>query len=227
MDEPITLKQLNRQEALRYLGYSGGTADRQMEQLLSRCEKKLLLAAVPRFLYQVFRIRPTNAGIQVEGTNLCLPGRSIAAHLAGCDCAVLMAATVSESVDRLLRVAQLEDMAEAVVLDSLAGVAVEQVCDQTEARIRRRFPDRYQTFRFGLGYGDLPVTLQADFLKVLDAPRKIGLNVDSSSMLVPVKSVTAVIGLSGHPLDKSVRGCWSCNLRERCQFREKGGHCNG
>lgn len=227
MEEPIVLKQLDRKEALRYLGYGRAEADVRMQQLLVQCEQKVLQTARPRFVYRVFDITAVPDGIQVERTRLCLPGKSIAAHLKGCSRAVLMAVTVSDGIDRLLRVAQLEDMAEALVLDSLAGVAVEQVCDQVEQRLMQKFPDWFQTFRFGPGYGDLPVTLQSDFLKVLDASKQIGLNVSPSSMLVPAKSVTAVIGLSKTEIKSGARGCQTCSLRSVCKFREKGGHCNG
>lgn len=227
MEEPIVLGQLDRHEALRYLGYGQVEADARMQQLLAQCEQKVLQTARPRYVYRVFDITAAPEGIRVEGTSLCLTGKSIAVHLAGCSRAVLMAVTISDGIDRLLRIAQLEDMAEALVLDSLAGVAVEQVCDQVEQLLKQKFPDWFQTFRFGLGYGDLPVTLQSDFLKVLDAPKQIGLHVSPSSMLVPTKSVTAVIGLSGTEIKGGARGCQTCSLRSVCKFREKGGHCNG
>lgn len=43
-----------------------------------------------------------------------------------------MAVTISEGIDRQLRVLQLKDMAKALVFDSLASVAVEQACDKVE-----------------------------------------------------------------------------------------------
>lgn len=52
------------------------------------------------------------------------------------------------------------------------------------------------TDRFSCGYGDLPVSTQKAFLQVVDAERKIGLHVSESCMLVPEKSVTAIIGIA-------------------------------
>lgn len=40
-----------------------------------------------------------------------------------------MCATVGSEVDKLIRISQISDMARAVVMDSLASVAVEQVCN--------------------------------------------------------------------------------------------------
>lgn len=227
MTTQITLEKLNIKEALRYLGYGQAEPDEKTKALLSECEALVQKEAMVRYVYKVVGFTRTDAGIKINDTNLCLTGNSIREHLLGCQQAVLMAVTISSGIDRLLRVLQLSDMAKAVVADSLASVAVEQACDKVETLIRAAYPAYYQTFRFGLGYGDLPIHLQADFLKVLNAPKQIGLNVSTSSMLVPTKSVTAVIGLSNQPVAAKARGCQTCSMHDTCKFREKGGHCNG
>ena len=162
-----------------------------------------------------------------KNTSMVLPGESIKKHLYKCDSAICMAVTISEGIDRQLRVLQLTDMAKALVFDSLASVAVEQACDKVEELLREEYPDYYQTFRFGIGYGDLPISMQATFLKVLDASKKIGLNLNKSYMLAPVKSVTAVIGLTKEPVSTKNRGCATCNLNKTCAYRGMGGHCSG
>ncbi len=228
--ENIKLEKLNRKEALRYLGYSGEQLDDTMKHLIDLCEEKVLAVAKPRYVYKVcniMAIESQNHGIAVDGCHLVLTGESIKKHLKGCDMAVLMAVTLSDSIDRLIRITQVEDMAKAVLVDSLSSVAIEQVCDKVEHIIRQAYPDKYQTFRFGIGYGDLPILLQKDFLNALDAPKRIGLNVNASYMLTPTKSVTAIIGLSDNSIEKTARGCQTCNMREQCNIRQKGGHCNG
>ena len=228
--ENMKLEKLNRKEALWYLGYSGEQLDDAMEHLIDLCEEKVLASAKPRYVYKVcniMAIESQNHGIAVDGCHLTLTGESIKKHLKGCDMAVLMAVTLSDSIDRLIRITQVEDMAKAVLVDSLSSVAIEQVCDKVEHIIRQAYPDKYQTFRFGIGYGDLPILLQKDFLNALDAPKRIGLNVNASYMLTPTKSVTAIIGLSDNPIEKTARGCQTCNMREQCNIRQKGGHCNG
>lgn len=227
MDRKIDLKQLNLNEALRYLGYKDQKPDEKMTEMLNECSAAVLSAARAQMVYRVFELKKHAEVIEVEGTNLRLPGNAIRLHLEGCRRAVLFAATVSGGVDRLIRQAQLTDMARAVVIDSLATVAIEQVCDQTEQLLRQEFPNAYQTFRFGVGYGDFPITIQKDFITVLNASKQIGLHVNASSMLIPSKSVTAVIGLSDNPIAARARGCQTCSMREHCSFREKGGRCNG
>lgn len=227
MEREIRLDGLNMQEALRYLGSGGHTPDLAFLELMQTCEKEILLKARPGYVYRVFDITDCKDGIHAEGTDFTLYGDSIREHLKGCKHAVFFAATISAEIDKLLRIAQVYDITKAFVMDSLASVAIEQVCDRFEAMLRERYAQYYQTFRFGLGYGDLPIEQQKDFVKLLNAQKQIGLSVSDSYMLIPTKSVTAVIGLSEHEIRGTARGCATCNLRERCQFRVKGGHCNG
>lgn len=226
MTNEIALEQLNQSEALRYLGYGQNAADEKIQMLMNECEEELLKVATPRFVYRVFDIEHREKGVAVLGTKLTLPGKSIKEHLEGCDKAVLMGVTVSMEVDRLIRIMQIKDMTKAVIIDSLASVSVEQVCDKVEELLKKEFIEYKQTWRFGVGYGDLPLDIQSEFLDVINAPKVIGLCVSKGNMLTPTKSVTAIIGLSKNEIKGTKRGCQTCNMKDRCTFREKGGHCN-
>lgn len=221
----IKLEQLNRAEALRYLGMGNKTPDEQTLRLLEECEPQLVEAATPACITRCFPIKRRKDGVGFEGCGLLLCGEDIKRHLEGCEKAVLLCATVGAGVDRLIRRAQVEDMAKAVVLDSLASVAVEQVCDSLEEQITQQYPDFHKTWRFSPGYGDLPIGVQGELLSVLDAPRKTGVCLSPGGMLTPVKSVTAVIGLSHNKIERKKRSCSECNMRDICAFRKAGTRC--
>lgn len=227
MKKQITLDKINRAEVLRYLGYKGIGADETVNRLIDDCESEVMKAAVPRYTYRVVNITQVKDGVELNDTGLILKGNSIKEHLEGCEQAALIAVTLSEGIDRMLRIMQASDLAKAVVADSLSSAAIEQVCDKLEAIIKEELPQYNQTFRFGIGYGDLPLSQQGDFLKVLNAPRLIGLNTGKTFMMTPTKSVTAVIGLTTGKVSSKRKGCMSCNLKGTCRFRESGGHCNG
>ena len=211
----ISLQPLNRREVVRYLGGAGVSMNADMERLMDSCEQQLLDCARPKYLYQILSL-PQDA---------LTVGQDIQRHLEGCDKAAVMCATLGAEVDRLIRVAQVRDMAQAVVLDAMASTAIEQVCTQVDEIIAAQNPERFMTFRFSPGYGDYPISLQRDFLRLLDAPRKIGLSLSESCLLVPAKSVTAVAGLSASPVPRRKRGCAVCNLKMTCQYRRNGEHC--
>ena len=211
----IELEKLNRNEAVRYLGGAGIRLNYRMDVLMDECEKAVLEKASPKYLY-VEKDLPCP---QIMG------GKDIESHLNGCEKAIVMCATVGSEVDKLIRISQISDMAHAVVMDSLASVAVEQVCNAFDKIIAGKYSDYNMTFRFSPGYGDYPIELQKIILQMLDAPKKIGLCTNDNFLLTPTKSVTAVLGLSKNPIERKKRGCAICNMRETCKFRRKGLHC--
>ena len=211
----IELEKLNRNEAVRYLGGVGIRLNYRMDVLMDECEKAVLEKASPKYLY-VEKDLPCP---QIMG------GKDIESHLNGCEKAIVMCATVGSEVDKLIRISQISDMARAVVMDSLASVAVEQVCNAFDKIIAEKYSDYNMTFRFSPGYGDYPIELQKIILQMLDAPKKIGLCTNDNFLLTPTKSVTAVLGLSKNPIERKKRGCAICNMRETCKFRRKGLHC--
>ncbi len=215
----ITLTHIPREEVLRYLGCPG-TEDPATLALVEGCSARLLAAARPKWTYRVFDLAVQTDGVRLD-CGLLLPGRDLAAHLRGCSRAALLAATLSAPVDALLRRAQAEDLAAAVALDCCATAAVEAVCDLAEAEIRARFPGCSFPFRFSPGYGDLPIELQDPILRLLDAPRRVGLCATDRHILTPRKSVTAVLGISDGEISPQKRGCASCTFRDRCKFQCK------
>ncbi|NLK70790.1 MAG: methionine synthase [Clostridiales bacterium] len=222
----INLDKIDKKEALRYLQCSNISPDSSIMGLINECEKKLLKVIEPRYLYSAFDITHTENSVILENCTLELTGNDIRKHLKDCKKAVLFCTTISNGVDKLLRFAQISNMTEALVLDSLASAAIEQVCDEVEKIIHSAYPNFYSTWRFSPGYGDLPITLQAEFLNVLNSSKRIGLSATSSFMLTPSKSVTAIIGLSETPVAQKSRNCSECNLAKACVYRKNGGHCN-
>jgi 5-methyltetrahydrofolate--homocysteine methyltransferase len=220
-DRNIVIKDVNFDEALRYMGYGTSTPDEKTKELLLLCEQQLKDAMEPKFIYKVFELKDG----QIPNCEFELEGQAIASHLENCEKVIFMCATLSSNVDLLLRKKQITSMAEAMITDSLASAVIEQVCDKAEQIILKDFQEYEYTWRFGLGYDDFPLSGQKKFLDVLDAPKRIGVCVNSSMMLTPTKSVTCVIGL-GHGLKTdSKKSCDMCSFREKCQFRKDGKNC--
>lgn len=221
----IKPENISRSDALRWLGVKG-TPDEKLTALMDSCEKKLLEAVNGRFVYRVFDIASDDGfKLKLDGCSLELTGRDVCEHLKGCEKAALLCATIGADADRLIRFEQAADMASAVVMDAMAGCAVEQVCDTAEKAVAESMPHMFMTWRFSPGYGDLPIELQSGFLDVLNAQRTIGVYTNESNILTPRKSVTAIIGLSSDEIEKKRAGCTVCRLKESCIFRQKGTRC--
>ena len=210
-------------EALRYLGVLHPTEELHREA--ERLADELSAEIQPRYVYRVFTLERLPDCVRLQGANVDLTGSSARAMLDGCGQAALLACTLGARFDARLLALQARDMAKAVIYDALGSALVEAGCDQAEREISGRFPDLFLTDRFSPGYGDLPLALQPRFCAALDAERRLGLTVSQSLLLNPVKSVTAVIGLSDVPQPARIRGCACCNLRETCTIRKGGSTC--
>lgn len=210
-------------EALRYLGAAGAPEPlrRQAEEALAALQARVR----PRYTCQVWDLERQPEGIRLAGTDVLLRGDTAARMLETCDRAALLACTLGTRFDQLLNAAQARDMARAVVLDACGSALVEQRCDGAEAELSARLPGVFFTDRFSPGYGDLPLEVQRPLCAALDTQRRLGLYVTESLLLNPVKSVTAVIGLSDRPQMARIRGCAYCRMRDRCALRKGGKHC--
>lgn len=224
-DNMIKIDKINTEEALRYMGYNENIDIENIKPILRTCEDELLNAANIRYCYKLFDIEHHTDSIIVTGTNLNLTGKSITNHLDGCNKAVLMACTLSDKVDKLISRYNITDMTSALITDSMASAMIEQVCNEVEIIIKNQLKIENMTWRFSPGYGDLPIDIQKNFIQVINANKQIGLTVTENNILIPRKSVTAVIGISDSPLPQKKRGCLICNMNKTCQFRKRGSHC--
>jgi len=158
--------------------------------------KQLPLGAVPRFVYKEYAVQVRPGGVFFPG-GVIFTGASIVGHLKGCAYAVVLAATLGHGADTTLRRLQHVDMAAAVSADADANALVEQVCDEAEKEIgesaaRRGFA---VTTRFSPGYGDFSLAHQPAMLKLSGAGRELGIALSENNLMLPQKSISAIIGL--------------------------------
>lgn len=219
----MELEKINRAEAFRYMGYKGGAIPANVEALADECEQSLLNKITPKFVWRIFNIEKTSEGVEIKNTALVFKGKNISAHLRGCEKCILLAATLGAGADSVIRAYEAAAMEKAVISDSLASTAIEQVCNAAEKEIQSQLDGYNFTWRYSPGYGDFPLDIQDGFLRVLDAGKRIGLSVSENLILTPRKSVTAVMGVSKHEIAKGRRGC--CNLKGQCEYRKRGSHC--
>lgn len=225
---------LDRAEALRFLGYAGQDMDPELERRFDAAVAACESDAVPRWTCASFALdaaRSNGTRIALAGGAPDLEGRDIVRHLDGVCEAVLLACTLGAANERELRKRSAVSPTDALLYSAASSALVEAAADRAEADIVAQAAARglRTSFRYSPGYGDFPLDVQRAFLSALDAPLRIGLSATAESLLVPVKSVTAVIGLfEGEPPRASVRSsCASCSLRDHCALKPQGRTCHG
>lgn len=210
---------IDKKEVLRYLGYKDTTPDEKPDALIDLCINEICLSASPKTVYAVFELD----GIHLENTVLSLEGNDIKNHLSGCSKCVLMAATLGADVERKIAQAQICDMTKALILDACATAAIESVCDKLCDDIEKEIAPLKLTTRYSPGYGDFPLEMQKTIVSVLDAGRKIGLTLTPENIMIPRKSVTAVMGITDK--ERTTKTCDTCNLKDTCTYRKEGTTC--
>lgn len=209
---------INKKAVLRYLGCKGNP-DEKTDSFIDLCINEICLSAMPKTVYAVF----DTDGETLKNTVFTLRGNDIKCHLSGCSKCVLMAATLGADVERKIAQAQICDMAKALVLDACATAAIESVCDNICAQIETEIAPMKLTNRFSPGYGDFPLEMQQSLISVLDAGRKIGLTLTPENIMIPRKSVTAVMGITEEK--RIPKTCENCNLKDTCNYRKEGIAC--
>ena len=218
----MEIREVRRNEVLLYLGYKGGEVPPEIEAAIARCSAELLKTARPRTIWRLF---DPEEDFHLRGTAFTPGGQDVRKLLRGCRQVILMAATLGAETDRLIARREVTDMADAVILDCCANSAIEVVCDQLCEDLAAESAPLYLTDRFSPGYGDMPLAQQPDFCAVLNTARTIGLTVARSGLMTPLKSVTALIGLSPVPQTMRARGCAFCSRFENCAFRKDNQYC--
>ena len=210
-------------EALRYLG--AGKADEAMRRAAEQTAEELETKLIPRYVYKVFAMEQRENGVLLPEAGLLLTGNMAKTMLQSCHHAVILCCTLGAEFERILRMTQARDMAKAAVLNACGSAYAEAGCDEAEREIAARFPDLYLTDRFSPGYGDLPLAIQPGVLAALNAEKRLGVTVTDSCLMLPAKTVTAVIGLADAPQPARIRGCGCCAVKGSCAYRERGTHC--
>ncbi|MBP3872725.1 MAG: hypothetical protein J6E32_03325 [Lachnospiraceae bacterium] len=185
---------------------------------IAECEKEVLHFSSPRAVYRI---------LPAEELEPVIIGNDIRRLLDGCSEAVMVALTLGARLERHMMTEEVRDMSKAYILDVCASLAVERAADSFEDSLRSSLlpQGKYLTNRYSPGYGDLPLSIQKTLLDMLNAQRAIGLTLTPTGLMVPRKSITAVLGVSDNPKPDVHGGCGSCPLLTKCSWREHGKHC--
>lgn len=215
----VQLGSIPVREALHFLGWRGTPVEPELMQTLRTLCRETAAELEPRAILRRFPLRDGD----FDGTGFRPRGRDARALLATCREGVLLAATLGAGSERMLLREQARGASRALLLDAVLSAGIEAVCDGIEARLREECEAQglFLTDRFSPGYGDMPLEQTKEMLAVLDAQKRIGLTVTATGLMMPRKSVTAILGISETPVERRPSGCEGCAARETCAMRRR------
>jgi len=216
-----TLFSINKKEMMRYAGL-GGKAEFPEEKIsVALCDAAAL--AEPKGIWQMYSYDAARAVVQSD-TPLLLEGNAIRRHLSQSVSIILMAVTAGDEIEKASDDYFKEgNYVQGLLLDAAATAITEHIADQLEDFIKNEAARSGQKtmWRFSPGYSDWPITQQKALAGLIHAG-EIGITVTDHSMLVPRKSVTAVIGLGPCARPAPLERCETCSLIT-CPFRNVKG----
>ena len=235
--------EINRREIYRYLGIKPNMEpDAATEKLAEECIRELMEKCRPRAYARWFPLRvceepgsdeTVDTGAAGAGKAQDAPdsplldfscfqvrSRSLLRNLQDCSEVILFAATIGEGADLLARKYGRINVAKAVVMQAAAAAMIEAFCDEENEKLRAEAAEKglYLRPRFSPGYGDFSLNHQRDFARVLEMQKTVGITLTESLLMLPSKSVTAVIGVSRQDARCVLSGCESCR-NAGCTFR--------
>ena len=217
---------IDRSQALHFLGHQGQDVSdalvERVERMCAHCER----VSQPRWLYRIFPIEHGQHGVLVQGTTIVLEGSDIAAHLDGARSCAIMTATCGLANERELQRLANSGGVDALLFDAAGSALAEAAADACNAQIveEAHALGLHANWRYGPGYGDLPLDVQPAIIRVLGADKYAGLTATDANLLVPAKSITAIVGLFDEPQD-SHRSCNSCSFSDFCNLKKAGTPC--
>lgn len=208
---------VNKKEILRYAGAK--ETDDALNSLLEDCLQEAETVFTYSVCYREFPVSFRDGLIDLSFAKA--DSKNLAKNLDRCHSIVAFAATIGIGLDRLVARYTKVSPARALLLNAIGAERIETLCDFFNEQIaeEKKAEGLFLRPRYSPGYGDFPLAFQKDIFSVLDCPRKIGLTLNSSMLMSPSKSVTALIGIS-HCDNKNTnsRPCTGCNKAD-CAFR--------
>ena len=193
---------VNEREVLRYAGCAGVSHDDAMYSVLQECIKEASAPGVCSFLI-CYRIVPVTitGGNQIDFDILSTVSDDLAGCLKDCSEAVLLSATIGYGIDRIIGRYNRVNPAKALFMQAIGAERIESMLDafckelpEIVASITQREKVVARP-RYSPGYGDLPLAIQPDFLRVTNATNRLGITLNDSLLMAPSKSVTAIVGI--------------------------------
>lgn len=188
-----------RRAVLRRLGHRPGRREVSptVEKLLDETTAAAEGLLSPAGIFADLTIREVSERqVTFVESPLGFESRRLARHLEGCYRSTLMVCTLGPGLDEALDRLQAEgETTRALILDAIGSETAELLAESLNQIVSQRAaksgsPTRR---RFSPGYTDWPLSEQAKIFSLLK-PESIGVELTEAFMMVPQKSISAVIG---------------------------------
>ena len=180
-------------EIARYMRMGRSLPEGALAERVAKLRDEASGVVRPARVWRRFEIN--DGAIGSEDARLEISGK-LARHLDGCRDACLVCGTIGAGFDAFQRRASVSSGADALIVQAIGAAMVEKWMDAVEDEIRLALaPGESLVERYSPGYGDFPLSAQRAVFDLLNAPKLVGVSLTDTLLMVPSKSVSAVIGI--------------------------------
>lgn len=213
-------KELSRIEKIPASG-----KDKELRRAADACLKMAGAFCSPRSAWSAKRIVSTGENsVEIEG-GAALSSAFLASYLKGARELRIFAVTIGPAVeDEASRLMADGETLDGYLLDRIGSLAVESLAESFERLMRAGCRRRRLSVsrRLSPGYCDWPIEEQFALDKLMDFS-KAGIRLTKSCMMVPKKSISAVVGIGPAGLFTDLKNqCAICD-RPGCSYRRQKG----
>lgn len=219
-ERAFTFEQLHitTEEVCRQMGYVDGMADQRLRAEIDGEMSRVAKVAVPRMCYVVRKATLSNTKLVADGVALNI-GSTIARQLSGSEAFAFFVATAGVEFDAYLHsLSAGGDMVRSFVADAIGSLIAEHTADAMERILEASIGKLgwQHTNRFSPGYCSWHVEGQHGLFSLLGS-RPCGVILNESAMMIPLKSVSGIIGL-GADVRHLDYPCVLCGMKN-CHLR--------
>jgi len=189
----------NKKEIYRYLGYKNHETS-SCDDLIDECIDMVKNALECKACYEIYPIFQKDE-FELDLGFDTIHSKDLSKNLKYCDNIILFAATIGMQTDRLITKYSSISPSKSVVLQAVGAAAIEAWCDILCDELKKLDIAKGKSFmpRFSPGYGDLSLQVQSSIFEALNCRKLIGVTLTESLMMLPTKSVSAIVGICNKP----------------------------
>ena len=219
-DLPISLS-----EIYETMGYADAVPDEAVEKEVRGVLGRVEAVTSPRFCFFISGgdLDETKDLLTVGKTSFSI-GKIITRQLRGSESFAFFAATAGTGFEKFQHTLQQEeDMVKIYIADSLGSIIAEKTADCMEVALAEYIREKNwkHTNRYSPGYCGWHVSEQQKLFPLFPIAAPCGIRLTDSSLMLPIKSVSGVIGL-GDSVRKLEYTCGLCTY-DRCYRRKQRG----
>ena len=201
------LIEIDKNEVLRYLEYNGQYIDEKLDHIIDECIKITKQKINPRYTLGVYSILKEKIDdsyqIKFKDSNISIKSKDLYKLLDGCSQCILLSTTLGIDIEKQIKINSYSNLTKSIIIDACATTAIEEFCDILQSHIEDelRKEGKY-------------------IINLLNTSNKIGLTITKDKIMIPRKSVVAIIGISENKSTYKQKSCLECSNYNTCKYKK-------